>query len=76
MIPTSIRSRLAAAVAGLSLVAGVVAAQPAPKHHSKLKGAMVGAVAGHAMGHHAKMGAVTGALVQHHRNAKALKKGS
>jgi hypothetical protein len=42
----------------------------APKHHSKLKGAVAGAVIGHAAGGHAKAGAVAGALVQHHRNKK------
>ena len=47
------------------------ATQPAPKHHSKLKGAMVGAAAGHVLGGHAKAGAVAGALYQHHRNKKA-----
>lgn len=49
------------------------AASPTPvaKHHSKIKGALVGAAAGHMLGHHAKSGAVVGALVQHHRNRKA-----
>lgn len=46
----------------------------APAHHSKLKGAAVGAVAGHALGHHGKIGAVAGAMVQHHRNKKAATK--
>ncbi len=39
-----------------------------PRHHSLLKGAAVGAVAGHMMGHHAVAGAVVGAIVQHERN--------
>ena len=49
------------------------AASPAPvaKHHSKLKGALVGAAAGHVLGGHAKSGAVVGALWQHHKNKKA-----
>jgi hypothetical protein len=38
------------------------------KHHSKLAGAAVGAVAGHALGGHAVLGAAAGALVQHERN--------
>ena len=50
-------------------------AAPAPvaKHHSKLKGALVGAAAGHVLGGHAKGGAVVGALWQHHKNKKAAK---
>lgn len=46
-------------------------AQPvAPKHHSLLKGAAVGAAAGSAVpGHrHPILGAIAGAEVQHHRN--------
>ena len=48
------------------------ATAPAPvvKHHSKLKGALVGAAAGHVLGGHAKSGAVVGALWQHHKNKK------
>lgn len=68
--------RIATVAATLALPASAMAAlaqQPAPKHHSKLKGALVGAVAGHALGGHAKGGAVAGALVQHHRNHKAAK---
>ena len=37
-------------------------------HHSVLKGALVGAAAGHVAGHHALAGAAVGALVQHERN--------
>ena len=44
---------------------------PVVKHHSKLKGALVGAAAGHVLGGHAKGGAVVGALWQHHKNKKA-----
>jgi hypothetical protein len=40
----------------------------APAHHSKLAGALVGAAAGHMLGHHALAGAAAGALVQHERN--------
>lgn len=43
------------------------AAQP---HHSKLAGAAVGGVVGHALGGHAVAGAAAGALVQHYRNKK------
>lgn len=42
-------------------------AQP---HHSKLAGAAVGGVVGHALGGHAVAGAAAGALVQHYRNKK------
>jgi uncharacterized protein YcfJ len=38
------------------------------KHHSKLAGAAVGAVAGHMLGGHAVAGAAAGALIQHERN--------
>jgi hypothetical protein len=37
-------------------------------HHSKMRGAMVGAAAGHMLGGHAMLGAAAGALVQHERN--------
>ena len=49
------------------------ATAPAPvaKHHSKLKGALVGAAAGHVLGGHEKGGAIAGALWQHHKNKKA-----
>lgn len=72
------RARLMACAASLALPALSLGAQAAPaapqaKHHSKLKGALVGAAAGHALGGHAKSGAVVGALVQHHRNKKAEK---
>jgi len=45
-------------------------AAPVAKHHSKLKGAIIGAAAGHMLGGHAKSGAVAGALWQHHKNKK------
>jgi hypothetical protein len=69
------RARVAAlsALIALPLTAGTAVAQQAPKHHSKLKGAVVGAAAGHMMGHHAVAGAAAGAMVQHHRNNKARK---
>ncbi len=79
---TMIRKTTTATAIGLALLAGSLplraqatpaprAAVPVQKHHSKLKGALVGAAAGHMLGHHAKAGAVAGALWQHHRNKKA-----
>ncbi|CAN5805241.1 hypothetical protein BH11GEM2_BH11GEM2_19010 [soil metagenome] len=79
---TMIRKTAMAGAVGLALLASTVPllgqAAPAPrdaapvqKHHSKLKGALVGAAAGHMLGHHAKSGAVAGALWQHHKNKKA-----
>ena len=44
-------------------------AQTAP-HHSKLKGALVGAAVGHVLGGHAVAGAAAGALLQHERNKR------
>lgn len=46
------------------------AAKPAPKHHSKIKGALVGGAVGAAVGH-PKAGAAVGVLHQHHKNKKA-----
>ncbi|GJG89067.1 hypothetical protein tb265_42480 [Gemmatimonadetes bacterium T265] len=72
----TVRTALAAAAAtGLLGAAAAPAAraqttQPAPKHHSKLKGAIVGGVAGAAVGH-PKTGAAAGVLYQHHKNKKA-----
>lgn len=47
-------------------------AQPAApaKHHSKLKGALVGGAAGAAVGH-PKLGAAAGVMHQHNKNKKA-----
>jgi hypothetical protein len=60
----------------LALPAGAMQqAQQAPRHHSKLKGAVAGAAVGHVLGGHAKAGAVAGVIVQHHRNKKAAKGG-
>ncbi len=50
---------------------GTTAAAPAETatvHHSALKGALVGAAAGHMLGKHALAGAAAGALIQHERN--------
>ena len=57
--------------AGTALHAQAAPSAPVAKHHSKLKGALVGAAAGHMLGGHAKSGAVAGALWQHHKNKKA-----
>ncbi len=47
----------------------VASADTTPRrHHSIIAGAAAGALAGHALGHHAIMGAAAGALVQHERN--------
>jgi outer membrane lipoprotein SlyB len=45
-------------------------AQPAPAHHSKAKGALLGAAAGAVIGGKkgALFGAAAGAVAQHHRN--------
>lgn len=50
-------------------------AQP-EKHHSKLKGALVGGAGGAVVGGKkgAAVGAAGGALVQHHKNKKAAKR--
>jgi hypothetical protein len=50
-------------------------AQPAPKHHSKAKGALVGGAGGAVVGGKkgAAVGAAGGALVQHHKNKKEAK---
>lgn len=51
------------------------AAQPAPKHHSKAKGALIGGAGGAVVAGKkgAAVGAAGGALVQHHKNKKAEK---
>jgi len=66
-----------AAVATLAFSAGSFAAHaqdtPKPKGGT-VKGAAVGAVAGHMMGGHTKTGAVAGAVIGHHEKAKSEKK--
>ena len=69
---TSLLVFSSAAVLAPSVTMAQQPAAPA-KHHSKIKGAIVGAVAGKAAGGHTKMGAVAGAMVQHHRNKKSGK---
>jgi len=41
---------------------------PAPEHHSKMKGALIGAAVGHAAGKHGMAGAAAGAMIQHKKN--------
>ncbi len=75
------RNSVRTAVAGLTIVAGTLGVvaplaaraqttQPAPKHHSKLKGAVVGGAVGAAVGH-PKLGAAAGVVHQHGKNKKA-----
>lgn len=76
MIRTIRRSAAVLALASsAALAAPAFAQQTVPhKHHSVLKGAVAGAVAGH-MTHHkhgALAGAAIGAAIQHHRNHKAM----
>ena len=56
----------------LALVVGAAPASSTPKHHSKLKGAVVGGVAGHMVAGKkgAAVGAAAGAAHQHHKNVK------
>lgn len=61
---------LGAAVALGSVAAHAQDAQQKP-HGGTLKGAAIGAVAGHEMGGHTKTGAVVGAAVGHHEKAKS-----
>lgn len=66
-----------AAVAAIALTATIGMAhadsQPKPKGGT-VKGAAVGAVAGHMMGGHAKSGAVAGAVIGHHERVKSEKR--
>jgi hypothetical protein len=64
---TMTRSLISAA-AGVLFAAGLAAA---PAHAAGcLKGAAVGGVAGHFLGHHALLGAGAGCLIGHHEAAK------
>jgi hypothetical protein len=66
-----------AAVASVGLLGSTIGAQaqdqPKPKGGT-MKGAAVGAVAGHMMGHHAVAGAAAGAVIGHHERAKSEKR--
>ena len=68
--PITRRLLAAALVAGAAAPAFAQTAQPAPKHHSKIKGALVGGAAGAAVGH-PKLGAAAGVIHQHNKNKKA-----
>ena len=71
--------RIVAGLAALLFVSGTAFAKTDPqtgeKHHSKLKGAVVGGAAGAVVGGKkgAAVGAGAGALYQHHKNKKAEK---
>jgi hypothetical protein len=66
-----------AAVAAVGLLGSSIGAdaqdQPKPKGGT-LKGAAVGAVAGHMMGGHAVAGAAAGAAIGHHEKAESEKR--
>jgi hypothetical protein len=66
-----------AAFAAVGLMGSTIGAHaqdtPKPKGGT-MKGAAVGAVAGHMMGHHAVAGAAAGAAIGHHERAKSEKR--
>ncbi len=64
---------LAALLMAAPLAAHADDTTPAPKGGT-LKGAAVGGLAGHAMGHHTKTGIVAGAMVGHHEKVKSEKR--
>ena len=64
------------AALGLALLAApLVSAHAEDKPGGTVKGAAVGAVAGHELGGHAKAGAAVGAVAGHHERAKAEQQG-
>jgi hypothetical protein len=66
-----------AALAAMTLMGTSIGAQAQDSVKPKggtLKGAAVGAVAGHMMGGHTKTGAVVGAVIGHHEKAESEKK--
>jgi len=66
-----------AALAAMTLMGTSIGAQAQDSEKPKggtLKGAAVGAVAGHMMGGHTKTGAVVGAVVGHHEKVESEKK--
>jgi hypothetical protein len=85
MVRNSKKNNFLAALTGAALLLGAgpgraaedkaASERPAPKHHSKLKGAVVGGAAGAVVGGKkgAAVGAVGGALYQRHKNKKAEK---
>ena len=58
------------ALAAASPLTAHAATTPKPKGGA-VKGAVVGAAAGHMMGHHTKTGAVAGAAIGHHERVKS-----
>jgi hypothetical protein len=77
MIMKQLTSLTLAAFAATALMAGPIGAHaqdtPKPKGGT-MKGAAVGAVAGHMMGGHAVAGAAAGAAIGHHEKAKSEKR--
>ena len=66
-----------AVFAAMTLIGATASAQAQDSEKPKggtLKGAAVGAVAGHMMGGHTKTGAAVGAVIGHHEKAKSEKK--
>jgi hypothetical protein len=68
------KSLTALAAVTLLATAGAHAQDTQKPKGGMLKGAAVGAVAGHMMGGHTKTGAVAGAVIGHHEKAKSEKK--
>lgn len=63
---------VALALAGGPALAASDATSSSGNHHDTAKGAAVGALAGHEVGHgHALAGAATGAAIGHHEGKKA-----
>lgn len=74
-----IRTRLIplAMIASLVALPALAASTDQPGKHDTAKGAAVGALAGHEVGHgHALAGAAVGAAVGHHEKTKAQKNSS
>ncbi len=74
--PKSLAALLLPALLAASTLAAGAQTTPAHKHHSKTKGALVGAAGGAVVGGPvgAVAGAAVGAEVQHHRNVKARRR--
>jgi hypothetical protein len=68
---TSLTSAAFAAIALLGSTVGTYAQDTPKPKGGTVKGAAVGAVAGHMMGGHAASGAAIGAVVGHHERAKS-----
>ncbi len=70
---TSTALTLAALLMAAPLAAHADDTTPTPKGGT-LKGAAVGGLAGHALGHHTKTGIVAGAAIGHHEKVKSEKR--